>query len=132
MSNIISTKPKPQAPQAAPDGNAVASLILGILGIAVIPASFTVGILGVLATIGSVLAVIVGSASIGDAYKRGERGSIIATAGADLGWIGAWFPAVLFASLAIFTPHHWFGVLAFVFLVIDVVLMYYTRRNYRR
>jgi len=67
MSNMISTDPRPQAPQAPPDGNAVASLVLGILGITVIP------------FICSVLAVIFGRASISDAYKRGEPGSGMAT-----------------------------------------------------
>ena len=69
MSNIISAEPKPQAPQepqAAPDGNAIASLILGIVGITVLP------------FIGSILAVVFGRASIGDAYKRDERDSAIA------------------------------------------------------
>jgi len=89
MSNV-STEPKPQAPQepqAVPDGNAIASLILGILGITVIP------------FIGSILAVILGRASIGDAYKRGERGSAIATAGVILGWIGVAVPVVLVVFL---------------------------------
>ena len=87
MSNMISTEPKPQAPQAPPDGNAVASLVLGILGITVIP------------FICSILAVILGRASIGDAYKRGERGSAIATAGVILGWIGVAVPVVLVVFL---------------------------------
>jgi len=72
MSNV-STEPKPQAPQepqAAPDGNAIASLILGILGITVLP------------FIASIPAVILGRVSIGDAYKRGERDSY--------GWIHSW------------------------------------------
>jgi hypothetical protein len=55
MSNITSTEPKPQAPHAAPDGNAIASLILGILGITTLAASFIpasasgilIGILGI-------------------------------------------------------------------------------------
>jgi hypothetical protein len=78
-----------------------------------------------------VLAVILGSASVGHAYKRGEHGSTMATAGANLGWIGVWFPVVLFTFLAIFGPHHWLGVAAFVFLGIVVLLTYYIRRNYR-
>ena len=97
MSNIISTEPKPQAPQepqAVPDGNAVASLIRGIVGITVLP------------LIASILAVILGRASIGDAYKRGERGSTMATAGVILGWIGVAVPVVLVVVLFIFTRSH--------------------------
>ena len=122
MSNIISTEPKPQVPQepqAAPDGNAVASLILGILGITLIP------------FICSILAVILGRASIGDAYKRGERGSAIATAGVILGWIGVAALAV-FAVLAIFTLPPWMDIAAFVVLGLSALFMYYTRPNNRR
>ena len=140
MSNITSTKAKPQAPQAAPDANAIASLIRGILGIALIlPGLITgsapwilIGILGITALICSVLAVILGSASLGDAYKRGERASVVATAGSNLGWIGVWFPVALCAFLAIFGGKPWTGVAAFVYLGIAAFLMYYTRRNYRR
>ena len=119
MSNIISTEPKPQVPQepqAAPDGNAVASLILGILGITVIP------------LIASILAVILGRASIGDAYKRGERGSTMATAGVILGWIGVAVPVVLVVFLAIFTIAPWWIAAAFVILGISALVIY-TRRN---
>jgi hypothetical protein len=76
--------------------------------------------------------VILGSASTGDAHKRGERGSTIATAGANLGRLGVWFPGVLFAFLAILGGKPWMGVPAFVFLGIAAFLTYYTRRNYRR
>ena len=122
MSNIISTEPRPQVPQeppAAPDGNAVASLILGILGITVIP------------LICSILAVILGRASIGDAYKRGERGSAIATAGVILGWIGVAVPVVLLVFLT-FAVAPWWIVGAFVVLGVSALVMYYTRRNNRR
>jgi len=119
MSSIISTEPKPQAPQAAPDGNATASLVLGILGITILP------------VIGSILAVILGRTSIGDAYKRGERGSAIATAGVILGWIGVAALAV-FAVLAIFTLTPWMGIAMFVILGITAWFVYYTRRNNRR
>ena len=132
MSNIVSTEPKPQAPQASPDANAIASLILGILGITGVAASFVIGILGIPVFIGSVLAVVLGSASIGDAYKRSERGSTMATAGVNLGWIGVWFPVVFFAFVAIFGGNPWMGVPAFVFLGISAFLMYYMRRKYRR
>ena len=121
MSNIISAEPKPQAPQepqAAPDGNAIASLILGILGITVIP------------FIASILAVILGRVSIGDAYKRGERGSAIATAGVILGWIGVAAIAVFVVFLAI-TLAPWWIAAAFVILGISALVMYYTRRNNR-
>jgi hypothetical protein len=120
MSNII-IEPKPQAPQepqAAPDGNAVASLILGILGITVIP------------LIASILAVILGRASIGDAYKRGERGSTMAKAGVILGWIGVAAPVVLVVFLA-FTLSPWWIAAAFVMLGISALVIY-TRRNNRR
>jgi hypothetical protein len=123
MSNIISTEPKPQAPQepqAAPDGNAIASLVLGILGITVIP------------FICSILAVILGRVSIGDAYKRGERGSAMATAGVILGWIGVAVFAVLFVFLGIFTLAPWWIAAAFVILGVSALVMYYTRRNNSR
>jgi Domain of unknown function (DUF4190) len=124
MSNIISTEPKPQAPQepqAAPDGNAIASLILGIVGITILP------------FIGSILAVILGRASIGDAYKRGERGSAMATAGVILGWIGVAAPVIFFV-LWFFTggPLIVRIVVSFVILGLSALAMYYTRRNNRR
>ena len=124
MSNIISTEPKPQAPQepqAAPDGNAIASLILGIVGITVLP------------FIASILAVILGRVSIGDAYKRGERGSAIATAGVILGWIGVAAPVVLVVFLCIFEgPPLIIIPAAFVILGLSALVIYYTRRNNRR
>ena len=113
MSTIISTEPKPQAPQAAPDGNAIASLILGIVGLTVLP------------FIGSILAVIFGRISTRDAYKRGERGSAIATAGVILGWIGVAALAV-FAVLAIFTLPLWMDIAALVILGLSAFVMYYT------
>jgi hypothetical protein len=119
MSNMISTEPKPQAPQAPPDGNAVASLVLGILGITVIP------------FICSILAVILGRASVGDAYKRGEPGSGMAKAGVVLGWIGVAVPVVLFVFLT-FAVAPWWIVGAFVVLGVSALVMYYTRRNNRR
>jgi len=124
MSNII-TEPKPQAPQepqAAPDGNAVASLILGILGITVVP------------LICSILAVILGRASIGDAHKRGEGGSGMARAGVILGWIGVAVPVVLFVFLFLAGPVRWWITLAVLVLVILGLstLVIYTRRNNRR
>ena len=122
MSNIISTEPRPQVPQeppAAPDGNAVASLILGILGITVIP------------LICSILAVILGRASIGDAHKRGEPGSGMAKAGVILGWIGVAVPVVLLVFLT-FAVAPWWIVGAFVVLGVSALVMYYTRRNNRR
>jgi hypothetical protein len=122
MSNIISTEPKPQAPQepqAAPDGSAIASRILGIAGITVIP------------FIASILAVILGRASIGDAYKRGERGSAIATAGVILGWIGVAVPFAFVVFLAIFVGPPWMILAAFVVLGLSALLIYYTRRNNR-
>lgn len=120
MSNII-IEPKPQAPQepqATPDGNAVASLILGILGITVIP------------LIASILAVILGRTSIGDADKRGERGSTMAKAGVILGWIGVAAPVVLVVFLAS-TLSHWWIAAALVMLGISALVIY-TRRNNRR
>ena len=123
MSNIISPEPELQAPpepQAAPDGNAIASLILGIPGITVIP------------FICSILAVILGRVSIGDAYKHGERGSAIATAGVILGWIGVAVFAVLVVFLGIFTIAPWWIAGVFVILGVSALVMYYTRRNDRR
>ena len=123
MSNIISTEPKPQAPQepqAAPDGNAIASLILGIVGITVLP------------FIASILAVILGRASIGDAYKRGERGSAIATAGVILGWIGVAAPVVLFVFLFIFAGPPLIIIPAALVVLDFCLVIYYTRRNNRR
>ena len=120
MSNITSTAPKPPAPQAAPDGNAVASLILGILGITVIP------------FILSILAVILGRASIGDAYKRGERGSAMATAGVILGWIGVVVPVVAVVFLA-FVGLWRLDIVLAVFVILGIsAWVIYTRRNNRR
>ena len=112
MSNIISAEPKPQA---APDGNAVASLVLGIVGITVLP------------VIGSVLAVILGRASIDGAHKRGERGSAIATAGVILGWIGVAALAIFVVPAILILPS-WMGIAALVILVIAALLVYYTWR----
>ena len=120
MSNVISTARKPQAPQAAPDGNAIVSLILGILGITMLP------------FIGGILAVIFGHMSIRDAYRRGERGSAIATAGLILGWIGVAAFAVLAIFFAVFTVTPWWMTLAVVILGISAWVIYYTRRNNRR
>ncbi len=124
MSNITSTAPKPQAPQAAPDGNAVASLILGILGITVIP------------VILSILAVIIGRASIDDAYKRGERGSAMATAGVILGWIGVAVAVVAVVALAIVGLWR-LDIFLAVFVILGIILgisawVIYSRRNSRR
>ena len=120
MSNIISTEPRPQAPQAAPDGNAIASLILGILGITMIP------------FISSILAVILGRASIGDAHKRGERESAMASAGVILGWIGVVVPVVAVVSLAIIGLWPLAAVLALFVILGIIALVIYTRRNNRR
>ncbi len=124
MSNIISTEPNPQVPQepqAAPDGNAVASLILGILGITVIP------------LIASILAVILGRASTGDAYKRGEHGSTMARAGVILGWIGVAALVVLVVFLGFAQARWWIMIpAAFVILGLSALVIYYIRRNNRR
>ena len=122
MSNIISTEPQPQGPQAAPDGNAVASLVLGILGITVIP------------FICSILAIILGRASIGDARKRGERSSGMATAGVILGWIGVAIPVFFFVSFVfLFILGHspWLTLAVVVILGIAALVVYYTRRKNR-
>ena len=121
MSNI-STESTPQAPQSAPDGNAVASLVLGILGITVIP------------FICSILAIILGRASIGDARKRGERSSGMATAGVILGWIGVAIPALFFISFVLlFILGHspWLTLAMVVILGIAALVVYYTRRKNR-
>ena len=122
MSTMISTEPRPQAPQdpqAAPDGNAIASLTLGILGITVLP------------LIASILAVILGRVSIGAAHKRGERGSALAAAGVILGWIGVAAIAVFVVFLAItLTP--WWIAAAVMILGLSASVIYYTRRNNRR
>jgi uncharacterized protein DUF4190 len=88
MSNIIWREPEPQAPpqpQEVPDGKAIASLVLGIVGLTVLP------------LIGSILAINFGRTSISNADKRGERGSAMATAGVILGWIGLAATAIFFA-----------------------------------
>ncbi len=64
---------QPQAPQTAPDGNAIASLILGIVSLTVLP------------VVGGLLAVIFGHISTRDARERGERSNAMATAGTILG-----------------------------------------------
>ena len=109
-----------QEPPAAPDGNAVASLILGILGITVKP------------LICSILAVILGRASIGDAHKRGESGSGMARAGVILGWIGMAVPVVLVVFVLLLgKPLIGAAVLVLVILGLSALVIY-TRRNNRR
>ena len=106
MSNITSAGHKPQKPQAsripeaASDGKSIASLILGILGITVIP------------VICSILAISFGRTSIGNAHKRGERSNMTAVFGTILGWIGLMVPLVfgLIASIP------WWGIVAAVVL----------------
>jgi hypothetical protein len=107
MSDIRSAEPRsqqPQAPQATPDGNAVASLIFGILGLIVLP------------LIGSILAVISGRTSTRDARERGERPSTMATAGTFLGWVGL-IPIAIFVLL-FFSGGPWP-----VFVVIEVLIL---------
>ena len=97
------------------------TLILGILGITVIP------------LICSILAVILGRASIGDAHKRGERGSGMARAGVILGWIGVAVPVVFFAIILFFlVPAHWWIILAVLVILGLSALVIYIRRNNRR
>jgi len=120
MSDIRLAEPRPQQPQAAPDGNGVASLVFGILGLTVIP------------FIGAILAVILGRMSTRDARVRGERPSPMATAGTVLGWIGL-IPVAVFVIL-FFTGGPWPGFVAIVALglAISVLVIYYLRRNNRR
>ena len=63
MSDIRWAEPRPQQPQATPDGNGIASLILGIVGLTMLP------------VIGGILAIIFGHLSTRDARERGERPS---------------------------------------------------------
>jgi protein-S-isoprenylcysteine O-methyltransferase Ste14 len=102
MSDTISAQ-KPQASQkreAASDGKSIASLILGILGITVVP------------FICSVLAICFGRVSIGNAHKRGERGNATAVIGTILGWIGLITPLVV--GLIFSVP--WWGIAAALML----------------
>jgi hypothetical protein len=81
-----------------------------------------------------ILAVILGRASIGDAYKRGEPGSGMAKAGVILGWIGVAVPAVLvvFLTFAV-APHHLWVMIPAVFVILVLsALVIYARRNNRR
>jgi hypothetical protein len=105
MSDTISAQ-KPQEPQAsqkreaASDGKSIASLILGILGITVIP------------IICSILAISFGRTSIGNAHKRGERSNATAVIGTILGWIGLMIPLVF--GLIFSVP--WWGIIAALML----------------
>jgi hypothetical protein len=105
MSDTISAQ-KPQEPQAsqkreaASDGKSIASLILGILGITVVP------------VICSLLAICFGRVSIGNAHKRGERGNATAVIGTILGWIGLIMPLVV--GLIFSIP--WWGIAAALML----------------
>jgi uncharacterized membrane protein len=112
---------QPQAPQAAPDGNAIASLILGIVGLTVLP------------IIGGLLAVIFGHISTRDARERGARPSAMATAGAILGWVGLIGP-IATVALLFFTAIPWpvCVAIAVLILAIFVLVIYYVRRNNRR
>ena len=106
MRDTISAEPKPQEPQvsqkpqAASDGKSIASLILGILGITVLP------------VICSVLAIVFGRASIVNAHRRCERGNAMAAVGTILGWIGLMTPLV---GVIVIVP--WWGIPAAVLLV---------------
>ena len=106
MRDTISAEPKPQEPQvsqkpqAASDGKSIASLILGILGITVLP------------VICSVLAIVFGRASIVNAHRRCERGTAMAAVGTILGWIGLMTPLV---GVIVIVP--WWGIPAAVLLV---------------
>ncbi len=122
MSDTIAAEPRPQEPrasqkpEAASDGKSIASLILGILGLTVLP------------VICSIPAIIFGRASIGSAHKRGERGNPMAIAGTILGWIGLIVPLVV--SVIFSVP--WLGIVAAVLLVgISAWAIYDTLRNNR-
>ncbi len=124
MSDIRSAEPRsqqPQAPQSTPDGNAIASLIFGIVGLTVLP------------LIGSILAVIFGHISTRDARERGERPSTMATAGTVLGWIGLIVPVAFFVFwYFIGTPRPALAVMLVLVLAIYALVMYYLRRRSRR
>jgi L-asparagine transporter-like permease len=124
MRDIRSAEPRPQqsqAPQATPDGNAIASLIFGILGLIALP------------LIGSILAVIFGHMSTRDARERGERPSTMATAGTVLGWIGLIVPIAAFVILFFAgTPRPVLAVMLVLTLAIYALVTYYVRRKNRR
>jgi MFS family permease len=120
MSGIRLAEPRPQQPQATPDGNGIASLILGIVGLAMLP------------VIGGLLAVIFGHISARDAHERGERPSAMATAGTILGWIGLIVPLAAFVIL-FFTGLGWPSGVAMAVLIAAIsALVIYLRRNNRR
>lgn len=124
MRDIRPAEPRPrqpQAPQATPDGNAVASLIFGILGITLLP------------LIGSILAIIFGNISTRGAGERGERPSTMATAGTVLGWAGVIVPIAVFV-LWFFSggPLAVRVTIAALILAIYALVIYYVRQNNRR
>ena len=86
--------------EAASDGKSIASLLLGILGITVVP------------VICSILAISFGRTSIGNAHKRGERSNATAVIGTILGWIGLIMPLVV--GLIFSVP--WWGIAAALML----------------
>lgn len=120
MSDIRLAEPRPQQPQATPDGNGTASLILGILGLTVLP------------FIGGILAIIFGRMSTRDARERGERPSAMATAGTVLGWVGLIPIAVLVILFFVGAPWHLFVAIPVLILAISALVIYYVRRNNRR
>ena len=78
-------------------------------------------------------AVILGRVSIGDAYKRGERDSVIAMAGFILGWIGVAVPVVLVIIFFFMGSRTlWIIPAEFVILGLFALVIYYTRPNNRR
>jgi len=119
MSDTRLAERRPQQPQTTPDGNGIASLIFGILGLTVLP------------VIGAILAVILGDASARAARERGERPSAMATAGTVLGWIGLIPAAVIFLWFFQGGPWAVFAVIAALILVIYALVIYVRRHNRR-
>ncbi|HWC13331.1 MAG TPA: DUF4190 domain-containing protein [Actinomycetota bacterium] len=68
--------PPPASPAARTNGKAIASLVLGIVGVTGIP------------FVASVVAIILGYMARTEIAQRGEEGRGLATAGIILGWVG--------------------------------------------
>lgn len=75
--------------RAATNGNAIASLVLGICALVVFP---PIGI----------LALVFGNRARREIAERGDEGAGLATAGIVLGWIGTALTALVVALIVVF------------------------------
>lgn len=87
------TQRAPLAP-AVNDGAAIAALVMGVVGLTVLP------------VIGGVLALILGIASARIARAAGRRRSVLGTIGTWLGFIGLIISAVVIITVVIAATSH--------------------------